>query len=67
MNARKCDRCGIFYDRYEETAKLLDYRNYHPGISAYMIDLCPICEAGLIEWIDSYKEDKKNEAEQCNL
>ena len=59
--ARKCDRCGVFYDRYNED-KSCNVENtnamafiFHHEDNTYKIckrfDLCPNCKDGLVKWI----------------
>ena len=40
--ARKCDRCGVFYDRYNEDNTYNICKQF---------DLCPKCKDELIKWI----------------
>lgn len=59
--ARKCDRCGAFYDRYNENkshniedansiAFVFRYGNDTYNICKHF-DLCPKCKDKLVEWI----------------
>lgn len=59
--ARKCDRCGVFYDRYNENksynvedtnsmAFTFRYSNNTHDVCKYF-DLCPKCKDELVEWI----------------
>ena len=65
MNAKKCDRCGILYERYNEKNDgkkpngflflNLDENGRYFSHKGY--DLCPKCMDELIAW---RKEGKKN-------
>ena len=68
MNAKKCDRCGCFYDVSEvQKAYFGDPRyvlfritNHEEG---YKIDLCPCCVLELVNFMQNsdgshYKEEK---------
>lgn len=52
--ARKCDRCGKFYDEYQA--------DYHVTMKkgAYnckSLDLCPDCTNKLIKWLDKLQTE----------
>ena len=59
--ARKCDRCGAFYDKYnEEYRHGIDNTNamafiFNRSADSYNIcerfDLCPDCKDKLVNWI----------------
>lgn len=59
--ARKCDRCGAFYDRYNEDESCnIEKTNamafiFHYGNNTHDIckqfDLCPDCKDELVKWI----------------
>lgn len=68
MNAKKCDRCGTFYDSYGREVNETDsdkikrlFQNNRDGIGlsksdGYIsphIDLCPSCLEELIKWLDN--------------
>lgn len=68
MNAKKCDRCGAFYERYTREAqpsdsdkikKLLSLKRngfmitQDTGYCSENIDLCPECFEKLLKWIDN--------------
>lgn len=59
--ARKCDRCGAFYDRYNENnndsiensnamAFIIHYKNDTYNTCKHF-DLCPDCKDKLVNWI----------------
>lgn len=56
--ARKCDRCGAYYDPYEMRMGThpVDYvycgHNDYCGGSGKSIDLCPNCMSELIAWLE---------------
>lgn len=61
--AKKCDRCGIFYSRYNEnnntkepngfvTANIDINSKYYSG---NVIDLCQSCMGDLEIWLGAYK------------
>lgn len=59
MNAKKCDRCGSFYDiRYpsaiEELAIAFNATSHAQEVCRKMeenVDLCPSCSNKLFEWL----------------
>ena len=68
MNAKKCDRCGAFYERYAREAEpsdsdkiknlLNNKRNgfmitQDIGYYSENIDLCPECFEELLKWLDN--------------
>ena len=68
MNAKKCDRCGVFYDSYGREVNETDsdkikrlFEGYKDGVrmsksDGYIsphIDLCPTCLEELIKWLDN--------------
>ena len=48
MFARKCDRCGVYYDNYNSEYNIIQTKNL---ASVHDIDLCPECNKRLEEWI----------------
>lgn len=66
MNAKKCDRCGNFYEGDGGYKKAGDFRLIRNGyFNDDYIDLCPTCSCSLLEWFkhgnDVTKEGTKNE------
>lgn len=53
--AKKCDRCGSYYDLYDYDIGIIKSEVYHE-----FIDLCPVCHAALKDWLNVCK--KKEEA-----
>lgn len=47
--ARKCDRCGEFYE--ESVAHDITMKCYTHGHGFYDIDLCPECHKGLVDYL----------------
>lgn len=51
MIARKCDRCGNFYEGDGGYKKAGDFRLIRNGyFNDDYIDLCPTCDCSLLEW-----------------
>lgn len=51
MNAKKCDRCGNFYEGDGGYKKAGDFRLIRNGyLHDDYIDLCPTCSCSLLEW-----------------
>ena len=64
MNAKKCDRCGSFYEGDSGYKKAGDLRLIRNGyFNDDYIDLCPKCNCSLLEWFkhrnDFIKEGTK--------
>lgn len=62
MNAKKCDRCGAFYETGQK-AGIVRYSNigvYSVWLSVIK-DLCPSCYAELKDWFNASKEREENE------
>ena len=49
--ARKCDKCGAFYDNKDVKPDLM-LRKYKHGYGEEVIDLCPDCQRILEEWVE---------------
>lgn len=49
-NAKKCDRCGAFYDEIINPNLRIEEHNY-PFVN--YIDLCPQCVEELKQWLNS--------------
>ena len=60
MQAKKCDRCGAFYQPELTKSKLALIRHSETK-SRYIrsVDLCLSCEASLVVWFNKYQEEKK--------
>ena len=61
MNAKKCDRCGEFYEMYIQDEKIP--QNYHLTIWDDLVDIgddlncedydiCPECTTALQKWLE---------------
>lgn len=48
MNAKKCDRCGNYYDKDEGNYNIIKSN----GLFVKDIDLCPECSQKLANWIE---------------
>lgn len=52
MNAKKCDRCGVFYEGdgcYKKECDIRLIRTVY--FNYYCLDLCPTCNHSLLEWL----------------
>lgn len=66
MNARKCDRCGMFYEEYnmEDDKKaingvmLINIDSNNSYFSHGPNDLCPTCSKKLLDWFNGNTEFK---------
>ena len=58
MRAKKCDVCGEFY---EDDGKAQKYKLYGTSDTASnyskRMDMCPICQGELTQWIEEKKHD----------
>ena len=50
--ARKCDRCGKFYEPYSEKVHIHRYK--YASLEWY--DLCPECNAGFVKWMNKHRK-----------
>ena len=62
MNAKKCDRCGVFFEAHDylilkEQPIINDSTRMFPR----EYDLCKICEEEFYAFLNKYKEVIKNE------
>lgn len=52
-NAKKCDRCGGYFDISSNNFNRLSlYNSYRTSDNGKMFDLCPTCMANLRTWLD---------------
>ena len=56
-NVKRCDRCGLCYERMESGSGLVTL-NVYGGEIADNLDLCKECTSKLLNWL---KEPKKEE------
>lgn len=59
MDAKKCDRCGSFYDKFAlpNTNFLLSkYCNNGRQDLTRVMDLCPECQAAIGRWMENKAE-----------
>lgn len=60
MNAKKCDRCGSYYENYDgvaEGAQIIQFKRRNNFI-VYSADLCPECMAKLWTWMGGEELDE---------
>ena len=60
-DAKKCDRCGAFYEPYKGKGYYIMKRNFEGNV-----DLCPVCNDSLESWLTlrpKEAEDGKSEEE----
>lgn len=63
--AKKCDRCGAFYNNYNEAQNpkkinaimTLNTDKYNKYFSNEILNLCPNCEQNFWKWLN-YREEK---------
>lgn len=60
MNAKKCDRCGEYYDKNVNSEFSLGKRNSFNNYPDY-VDLCSYCTAELEKWFNAEKIEKVKE------
>ena len=60
MTAKKCDRCGKFYDPYtfdsSESYRYDVIKDCHPYPNTIKIDLCLTCKSELVKWLNEGKK-----------
>ena len=59
-NAKKCDRCGSYFDPPNGYTKRYFIGLYRPMYSDMMFDLCPVCRDLLDEWFNSERNDEED-------
>lgn len=65
MNAKKCDRCGVFYEGDGGYKKEGDVRLIRNGyLNYYCLDLCPTCKRSLLEWFNNGNDVTKEGSKQ---
>ena len=57
-NAKKCDRCGVFYQR-DVARRITVYIDRHP-YPQERLDLCDACTDELYKFLGYEKKEKKN-------
>lgn len=74
MLAKKCDRCGGYYDRYHYSSQIANYKangiiladftdNEDTYYNRKNIDLCPRCLNDFQSWMKKYQEGVSQNAE----
>lgn len=76
MLAKKCDRCGGYYDRYHYLSQIANHKangiilvdddndNDNTCISRKYIDLCPKCLTDFESWMTKIPERSVTNAER---
>ncbi len=59
-NAKKCDRCGAFYEPHVPTIII----KKATGISFYTMDLCPVCQDSIESWLCLQPKEAKDEPKE---
>lgn len=52
-NAKKCDRCGVYYDPYD---RLILVRRSNWVSQREFFDLCPKCNHKLERWMNKHQQ-----------
>lgn len=53
MEARKCERCGRYYDKPERYQCIRVYSDEMKDVSGKLIDLCHDCMHKLVRWLEN--------------
>lgn len=61
MNAKKCDRCGVFFEEGTDYLILKEKVVTNDFLFGKEYDLCPICQEEFYKFLNKYKEVIKNE------
>ncbi len=65
MNAKKCDRCGVFFNIHDNHLILKEEKITGPLYSfKNKYDLCLMCQEEFYNFMNNYKEVIKNEKKQ---
>ena len=59
-DAKKCDRCGAFYETYVPTIII----KKDTGLRIITMDLCPVCQASIESWLYLKPKEAKDEPEE---
>lgn len=59
-DAKKCDRCGAFYDPHHPTINILK----GIGLTTKIIDLCPVCQDSLESWLTLKPKEAADDREE---
>lgn len=59
-NAKKCDRCGAFYEPYKSTVIIQKVT----GVRMITMDLCPVCQDSIESWLYLKPKEAKDEPEE---
>ena len=58
--AKKCDRCGAFYEPFGSRLTVIMGNNIARGC----VDLCPVCDDTFQRYLLEYKETKDGKSEE---
>ena len=59
-DAKKCDRCGAFYETYDQ--KIIIKKD--TGLRIITMDLCPVCQDSIESWLTLKPKEAKDEPEE---
>lgn len=59
-DAKKCDRCGAFYESYYPTIII----KKGTGLTVRTIDLCPVCQDSIESWLDLKPKEAEDEPKE---
>lgn len=59
-NAKKCDRCGAFYEPHKANFVLFNQKR----IVCEAMDLCPVCSDSLESWFTLRPKEAEDEPEE---
>ena len=69
-DAKKCDRCGEYFDPFTSNDSETSIHGRFPrNVALYDChynrvenwDICPVCADEFVKWINKFKEDKNND------
>ena len=58
-NCKRCDRCGLCYDKLDNGSSLLNIQIF--SISNETYDLCVECTKKLTTWLNEFKKESQND------
>lgn len=64
MNAKKCDRCGRYYDKVNSKPPYTLFKTRTFIENTERIDLCDDCSNDLAEWYNIFRKLDESEVEQ---
>ena len=54
-DAKKCDRCGEFYETRKNGFIIIDLSK---GVTGKSLDLCPMCVTTFWNWLNEYRNQE---------